>query len=68
MTELLHNYKWYYICYFHNHDSLPLEKTLTLHNVIIRIKSAFNKNQNHYYYNMFLEKGSYQTPENNYNK
>ena len=45
------------------YDSLPLEKTLTLHNVVILIKSVLNKNQNHYYYNMFLEKGSYQLPK-----
>ena len=45
----------------HNHakikvdscDSLPLEKTLTLWNVIIFIKSVFNKDKNHYYYNIF---------------
>ena len=36
--------------------SLPLEKTLTLHNVITLIKSVLNKDQNHYYYNIFLEK------------
>ena len=39
-----------------SYDSLPLEKTLTLHDVTIRIKSVINKNQNHYYYNIFLEK------------
>ena len=33
-----------------SNDFLPLEKTLTLHNVIILIQSAFNKNQNHDYY------------------
>ena len=49
-------------------DSLPLEKTLTLHNVIILIKSVFNKNQNHYYYNIFLEKCFYQLPKFNDNK
>ena len=27
-------------------DSLPLEKTMTFHNVIILIKSAFNKDKN----------------------
>ena len=32
-----------------SYDSLPLEETLTLHNVIILIKSLFNKDQNHYY-------------------
>ena len=32
-------------------DSLRLEKSLTLHNVIIiLIKSVVNKNQNYYYY------------------
>ena len=41
-------------------DELPLEKTLTLHNVIIFIKSVFNKDQNYYYYNTFLGKCSYQ--------
>ena len=40
-------------------DDLPLKKTLTMHNVVILIKSVFNKNQNHYYYNIFLEKCSY---------
>ena len=36
-------------------DSLPLEKTMTFHNVII-LKSVFNKYTNNYYYNRFLEK------------
>ena len=57
-----------YVLFSHNcekikvdcYDYLPLEKKLTLHNVIIRIKSVFNKDQNHYYYNIFLEKCSYQ--------
>ena len=43
-----------------SHDSLPLEKTSTLHNVIILIKLVFNKYQTHYYYNIFLEKCSNQ--------
>ena len=43
-----------------SYDSLPIEKTLTLHNVIISIKSVLNKDHNHYYYNIFLEKRSYQ--------
>ena len=42
------------------YDFLPLEETLTFHNVIIYIKSVINKDQNHYYYNAFLEKCSYQ--------
>ena len=40
------------------YDSLPLEKTLTLHNVIILIKPVFNEAKNNYYYKIFLEKGS----------
>ena len=36
---------------------IPIEKTLTFHNVIVLIKSVFNKNENNYYYNIFLEKG-----------
>ena len=39
-----------------SYDSLPVEKILTLHNVIILIKSVLNKYQNQYYYNIFLEK------------
>ena len=42
------------------YDSWPLEKKLALHNVIIHIKSVFNKDQHHYFYNTFLEKCSYQ--------
>ena len=37
-------------------DDLPLEKTLTMHNNVIIVKSVFNKNYNHYYYQTFLEK------------
>ena len=37
-------------------DYLPLEEALTLHNVIILIKLIFNKDQNNYYYKLFLEK------------
>ena len=48
-----------------SYDSSPLEKTLTLHNVIILIKSVFNKDKNNYYYNVFLKKCSYQLPKNN---
>ena len=32
-----------------SYDSLPLEKRLTLHNVIIHIKLVLNKDKNHYY-------------------
>ena len=43
-----------------SYDSSPIEKTLTLHNVTKHIKSIPNKDQNHYFYNIFLEKLSYQ--------
>ena len=33
---------------------------MTLHNVIILIKSVLNKNENRYYYKIFLEKCLYQ--------
>ena len=46
-----------------SHDSLPLGKTLTLDNIIILITSVVNNNQIHYYYNIFLEKCSSQSPE-----
>ena len=44
-----------------SYDSLPIEKILTFHNVLILIKSVLKKkNKNHYYYKFFLEKCSYQ--------
>ena len=43
-----------------SYDSLPIEKRLTLHNAIIHTKSVLNKDKNHYYYNIFLVKCSYQ--------
>ena len=43
-----------------SYDSLPIEKRLTLHNVIITIRTVLNKNKNHYYYKTFLEKCPYQ--------
>ena len=45
---------------FDSYDSLPLEKTLTLHNVTINIKPDLNEDQNHFFYNIFLEKCLYQ--------
>ena len=45
---------------FDFYDCLPIEKTLTLHKVIIPIKSVFNKDRNDYYYNIFLEKCLFQ--------
>ena len=43
-----------------SYDFLPIEKILALHNVIILVKSVLNKEQFHYYYNIFLEKRSIQ--------
>ena len=40
-----------------SYNSLPIEKILTFHNVIILIKSVVNKNKNNYSDNTFLEKG-----------
>ena len=37
----------------------PQEKILTLRNVIILVKSVWNKDKNNYYFNIFLEKASY---------
>ena len=50
------------------HDSLPLEKTLTVHSVIIFINSVFNEDKNNYHYNIFLEKVLYELPKNVNNK
>ena len=47
-----------------SHNSLTIEKMLTFHNVIILINSVVNKNKNEYYYNIFLEKGSYKYKSN----
>ena len=41
------------------YDSLAIEKGMTLHNVIILIKSVLNKDQNHYHYRIFSEKCLY---------
>ena len=50
-----------------NHIIICLQKkTLTFHNVIILVKSIANKNENNYYYNTFLGKGSYEDESNTY--
>ena len=41
-----------------SYNFLPIEKILTLHNIIILIKSVLNKDQNHYYHNILSEKYS----------
>ena len=50
-----------------SYDPLPLENSLKLftsmltwHNALIHISPVLNKDQNQYYYNLFLEKCSYQ--------
>ena len=48
------------IFFLGSYDSLPIEKMLTLHNVIILIKSVLDKDQCCYYCNIFLEKCTYQ--------
>ena len=47
-----------------SYNSLPIEKSLTFHSVIILIKSVVNKNRKDYYYDIFLEKGSYKDKSN----
>ena len=46
------------------YNSLPIQKILTFHNVIILIKSAVNKNKNKNYYNILLEKDLYEDKSN----
>ena len=55
-----HNYAKFKV---DSYDSLPLEKTMTFDNVIILIKSVFNKNNNDYWSNIFLEKSSFELPK-----
>ena len=38
-----------------SYDSWPIEKILSLHIVIILVKSILNKDRAHYYYKVFLE-------------
>ena len=45
-------------------NSLPVERILTFHDVIILIKSVVNNHKNNYYYNIFLEKGFYKDKSN----
>ena len=48
-----------------NHIILDLKKKISIfQNVIILIKSVVNKEKNEYYYNIFLEKGSYKDQSN----
>ena len=43
-----------------SYSSLPIEETLTFHNIIILIKSVVINSANNYYYNIFLEKSPYE--------
>ena len=43
-----------------SYNSLPIEETLTFHNIIILIKSVVINSANNYYYNIFLEKSPYE--------
>ena len=43
---------------------LPLEKLIAMHNVIILIKSVFNRNDNHYDYKAYLESCSFKQYKN----
>ena len=42
-----------------SNDDLPLEKTLNMQNLLIRIKFVFNKNHKHCYSETFVENCSY---------
>ena len=42
-----------------SYNYLPIKKIMTFNNIIIFVKSVVNKNKNKYYYDMFLENGSY---------
>ena len=47
-----------------SYNSLPIEKILIFHNVIVLIKSVIDKNKNEYYFNIILEKGSHKDKPN----
>ena len=55
-----HNYTQVRLDFF---NFLLLENAMTFHNVIIIIKSVFSKGKNHYHYNIYLEKPSYELPQ-----
>ena len=65
LISLICAFRYIYPHYFaktkvDSYNSLPIEKTMTLHYVIILIKSVPRKDKNIYCYNIFLEKCSYQ--------
>ena len=46
-----------------SYDYMRLGKSMTFHNVMILIKVVFNKDNDNDYYNILLEKCSYQLPK-----
>ena len=46
-----------------SYNYLPLEKTMSLRNVIILVESVWHKDKNNYYYNIFLAKTSHELPK-----
>ena len=46
-----------------SYNSSPLEKTMTFHNVILFIKSVWNKDQNYYHCNISFKKASDEIPK-----
>ena len=61
ITSINHNFARIRI---DSYNSLPTEKILTFHKVIILITSVVNKNKNNYYHNIILEKGLYKDKSN----
>ena len=49
-----------------SYNYLPIEKTLTFHNIVILIKSVANKKKNNYDYDIFLEKVLYEDKSDTY--
>ena len=49
-----------------SYDYLSIEKILTLHNVVIHIKSVINKDKNHFFDKKFLENGLIKYLKNNH--
>ena len=46
-----------------SYNFLPLEKTITFHNVIILITSVFDRDKNNNYYKILLEKTFHEFPK-----
>ena len=47
----------------HNYATIKVDSYDSFRNVIILVKSVWNKDKNNYYYNIFLEKASYECPK-----